>query len=634
MGLALQRSGLSPRANVAQAKSPARQTLKQRFAKGEVEWSPDLQRVLNLPRREKPDLGPIIQGLTQVLRAPGGTQTLREAQAWSFFEAPMANGLFASIVTGGGKTLIGMLMAMVWPWVKENGVLRPPRAVLMIPPDLRVQFAADWERYSQHWVLPNLAGGKNFKPGKPTLHVIAYSELQQPKNSALLDQLRPDLFMGDEISALRNFEAARTIRVRRHFGQFSDTAFCGWDATLTSDSMQDYWHFLAWAFGENSPVPVEESEVRKWARAIDPVRFEDGYWLPGKLELLCKPGESVRSGLRRRLIDTLGVVTTEDQVLDLPLIFRLRAAPPMSAQIVENLKKLRRPPNMGGWLRPDGEVFTQAPQVVACARQLAEGFFLRWRYPRGEPRELIDTWFNIRQAWNRELRAQLLSPLVHMDSPKLCENAAERWYAGGCPGCTRGPQQEHAEACKAKGTHPLWNSWCYPAWHEIEDKVYHEQEVVWLSDFLLNDAARWAAESPGIVWVDHPEFGERLARLTGLTYYGGGEAAAEELEALYGEGCGRSRQSIICSVKANMKGKNLQYAFSRNLITSFPPSNAIVEQTVGRTFRPGQSADSVTVDYYLHTVELENAFELADVRAAYVWETFGTSQKLIFGRHE
>jgi hypothetical protein len=527
-----------------------------------------------------------------------------------------------------------MLMPMVWKWVEQKNpdgttTLRPPRCLLFIPSDLRVQFAADWIRYGQHWNLPNLAGGDKFEVGKPVLHVIAYSELQQPKNSALLEQLQPDLVMGDEISALRNFEATRTTRVRRFFAAYS-ASFCGWDATLTSQSLQDYWHFLVWAFDENSPAPIEEVEVRRWARALDPERFNDGYYLPGELMRLCNPGEDVRQGFQRRLVQTLGVVASEENLLGIPLVLKERKPPPMPVQILECLKLVRRPPAQGGWRRPDGEEFKEATEVVACARQLAAGFFMRWRFPHGEPVELIDEWFEKRQAWNRELRAQLQSPVVHMDSPKLCENAAGRWYDGGCPGCSRGPQQDHKSGCKVIETHPLWQSYTYPAWREIEDKVYHETETVWLSEWLLQDAAAWAREAPGIVWVDHPEFGERLARLTGLTYYGGGERSAEELEAKFGEGNGVSKTSIICSVKANMKGKNLQFAFSRNLLISVPASNAVIEQVLGRTYREYQVADRVTADYYLHTKELENALEKAIERAKYVQETWGSSQKLVF----
>lgn len=627
------------RAAVAAAPQPTgrtRLTLKQRFSKGEVEWSPDFERIMKLPRRNKPELDAIAKALTDLLKRPEGKQTLRDLQAWALYEAPHAGGLIASLAPGSGKTLISLLLPMVWPYVRQqDGTMRAPRCVLLIPADARVQFAADYKRYGEHWRLPNLAGHDKFQAGLPVLHVLTYSELQQPKNSALLEQLQPDLLTGDEISALRNFEAARTIRARRFFGRFYETSFCGMDGTILNDSVEDIWHLLAWALGENSPMPTDPAEVRRWARAIDQ-DFDDGYYMPGVLMQFCAPGEQVRQGFRRRFVDTLGVVTSEDQQLGIPLIFKQRMPPQMPLQVMECLKTLRRPHQQGGWRRPDGEELQDATQVAACARQLATGFYLRWKYPRGEPVELIDEWFEKRQAWNREIRAQLQMPLVHLDSEKLWRNAATRWFDGGCPGCARGPQEPHGENCPPSivASHPLWSSYTFEAWREIEDKVYHETEAVWLSEWLLDDVAAWAREAPGLIWVEHPEIGERLAQRTGLKYYGGGDAAAEELDRLYGDGTPRSQTSIIVSVKATMRGRNLQSSFWRNLIISFPASNSVVEQLAGRTYRPGQTNDRVEVHYYLHTPEFENALEHAQIRARRVWETMGNTQKLVYAQWE
>jgi hypothetical protein len=218
-----------------------------------------------------------------------------------------------------------------------------------------------------------------------------------------------------------------------------------------------------------------------------------------------------------------------------------------------------------------------------------------------------------------------------MDSPKLCENAAARWFSGGCTGCARGPKQEHEADCKEKESHPLWDSYTYLDWIEVEHTVIHETRVKWVSDWLLEDAAAWAKEAPGIVWVDHPEFGERLARMSGLRYYGGGEKAGEEMAEEFSVEQGISSKSIICSMAAHKKGKNLQHSFHRNLIVAFPASNDTVEQLVGRTYRPGQYADSVEVYYYLHTPELESSLEKAKERAHFVAETMGQAQKLVYG---
>lgn len=627
---------LPPRAAVASSRPVVvRQTLRERLSSGEVEWSQDFARILALPRRPRPEDWPawadelerlghplaaqirrgvaaLVEEMTQRLKRPGGTQTLREIQALTLWEAEILEGVVGLIRTGGGKSLIGMLMPMVMPHCK--------RAVLLLPPDLRPQFYAEWTEYAKHWTLPNLAGGDNFVVGRPVLHVVAYSEFSHQKASALLDQIDPDTILADEMSALRNPDSARGRRFYRCFEARPNTRFCGWDATAVADSITDFWHLLGFALGSGSPIPINVSEVRRWAKALDP-NDRDGYFMPGVLQQFCEPGESVRSGFQRRLVNTPGVIVTEENLLGIPLYFEQRTPPPMPESLVKHLHTLRRRTDDGGWKRPDGEELRTPVEVVACAKQLAEGFWLYWKFLEGT-NEQIDLWFQRRQDWNRELRAVLQNSYVHMDSPALCENAAKRFYDGGCPGCSRSPREPHGVDCRVTETHPLWPSMTYLGWREVEDSIRYTTAVKWESTWLLEDVALWACEAPGIVWVDHPEFGHKLAQLTGLPYYGGGSGHDEILTA-------DGSTSIICSVAANKRGKNLQL-WARNLVVSFPSSNDILEQMVGRTYREGQKAPHVEVFYYLHTSELERSLEIAQERAKFVAETTGAAQKLCY----
>ncbi len=227
-----------------------------------------------------------------------------------------------------------------------------------------------------------------------------------------------------------------------------------------------------------------------------------------------------------------------------------------------------------------------------------------------------------RQAWNRDVRSQTMRGERHLDSPKLCEDAAKRWYDGGCPGCNRGPMQLHEANCGSVESHPLWESYTYPQWRRIEPTVTYSVETEWVSDWLLHDCVEWMKQ-PGIVWVDHPEFGERLSKMTKCPFYDGGKENNRKIIEETGE------RTIICSVSANQRGKNLQQ-FNRNLITTFPSSNKIVEQVVGRTYREGQKSDRVDVDYYLHTAELEQSLETALEIAEGVHELMGQAQKMVY----
>src|SRR5262249_2414425 len=136
----------------------------------------------------------------------------------------------------------------------------------------------------------------------------------------------------------------------------------------------------------------------------------------------------------------------------------------------------------------------------------------------------------------------------------------------------------------------------FEAWWRVHDRPSPPVEPVWLNDFLVRQAYGWSQEEMGsIIWFEHRAFGEHLKAYQ-IPVFSGGEDASREILRVTPE----THPAIACSIKAHGTGLNLQ-AYSRNLLVT-PPSNAQTwEQTLGRTHRPGQAADRVTVDVYLHT---------------------------------
>jgi hypothetical protein len=596
----------------------AKRTLRDVLSSGTVEWSQDFERVKNLPRRTytPEEIEKIRVEMTMRLRKPGGTQELRPNQALALNEMEKYDGFIGNLACGAGKEILGI----VGPLVLKNC----RKAVLLLPPELRAQFFnRDWEFYGQHWETPNLVGGRWFKPGRPALHVVAYSELSSTKNSDVLTEINPDAIFANECHKMKNRKAARTFRFMGHYSDKPSTRFVGYTGTLTSSSPRELGHLAVLALGEGAPVPVVERELEAWSLAVMP---EQGrYYSPGVLQQLCEPGEAVRSGFRRRLIETPGVISTAESAVGVSLYVRERTAPKMPPCISKALRDLRRPASDGGWVRPDGEVLVTAMEVVACARMLSEGFHYFWRFTKGSDAEVM-LWRQRRAAWHKEVRAKLESPVKYLESPKLCELAAMRYYEGGCRKCARGPTEEHEPGCPVAWKTPLWKSRTLLDWLAVKNTVAYVQDADWLSDYLLKDIAEWAAEKPGIVWVEHAEVGHQLAKLTGLTYYGEGDEAHEAMVSVDGS------VSIICSVKAQSTGKNLQ-AFSRNLVVTFPSSGEVAEQMLARTHREGQAADEVTVELYLHTMELRRSFDVARDRAKYATEVLGSHQRLFFATY-
>jgi len=83
-----------------------------------------------------------------------------------------------------------------------------------------------------------------------------------------------------------------------------------------------------------------------------------------------------------------------------------------------------------GFLRPDGEELVEAWEVARCAREVACGFHYYWDFENGETDEEVAKWRAVRKEWNQELRTKIAPRAEFMDSPLLCQRAAERFASG------------------------------------------------------------------------------------------------------------------------------------------------------------------------------------------------------------
>lgn len=581
----------------------------ERFGKAPVGWSKDLDRVIALPRRTaSTQSNGFAEKWTATLRRPRAVPcdcvekfgfcitTLAPIQGWALEEAHRTGGLIAPVGVGFGKTGISLLLAMVIADAKS--------AVLLVPPNVKPQLLTrDIPQWAAHFKLPNVVDGPPFPlvAGRPALRVIAYSELSNHKATALFDRLKPDLIIADEAHNLRRAfgaqKSSRARRVKRYFDEQENTRFCALSGTMTARSIKDYAHLSAWALGEGSPLPLHQPTVEEWASALDPLPLVAP---GGHLKKLCAGGETLRDGFRRRLVQTPGIVATEEGSLGTSLQLLERKPPPMPQPVRDALATVEK------WTRPDGEELVEALTKAKCAREVACGFFYRWRWPRGEEIDTIEVWLEARAKWHRELRDKLKFAREHMDSPLLLAKAAIRFFDG------------------YKGPLPVWASEHWQRWVEVRDTAKPETEAVWIpeGEYLARDAAEWAKEAPGIVWYEHDAFGKRVAELSGAPLFGGGTEAST---AILGE---KGTRSIVASIKAHGTGKNLQ-AFARNLVANPPSDAAAWEQLIGRTHRQGQKADEVEVHVYRHTDAMADALDTATMRAQYIRDTLGTNQKLL-----
>ncbi len=482
-------------------------------------------------------------------------------QSAALLEMEAANGGLFPVGAGHGKTIVSLL---------AGEVLEAKTVLLLVPPGLKDQLLRiDIPRYLEA-----------FRFRVP--HVLSYVDIQTEKGRNLLLELQPDLIVADEAHNLKRKESVRTKRVINYFRKFPATRLVALSGTFTSRSLREYAHLAELALRERSPVPRSWGVLEDWCAALDP-----DVLVPvkaGALERLCVAHDHpvLRERYRCRLVSSPGVVATEESAIGTSLIVARRAPKEFPESVSCALDALRKT-----WTRPDGEEIEEATRFAQVASQIAQGFYLKWEWPEGK---VDHEWLSARSEWHREMRAYLSNRSAPgRDSPLLVARMAER----------------EPEAFRTWGR-----------WAAVKDRKPPPTSVVWLDPYLAADAATWLKDG-GIVWVNHPCMGEKIAELSGLPFFGAGDD-----QILRYEGPG-----MVASTSAHGTGKNLQ-RWARMLFTHVPGALAL-EQAIARCHRPGQLADEVLVNLYLHTEELEKRWMKSLEEAQYIQETTGQRQKVL-----
>jgi len=527
---------------------------------GAAPYSAEFKRIEGLPRRSwTPDA--TAQAAAAILEEIGlmrRTVDLWPAQATALADIALMKGGFFPIGVGRGKAFISVLAPMMVPSIK--------RPVLFVPPSLRAQ--------TKEQVLP--LASRHFRTHS-NLAVLGYSELSLAKNATMLEDYAPDMIILDECHRVKNRKAGRTRRLVRYFKAHPDTICVAMSGTVSNRSLRDYAHILRWCLKDVTPLPESWNELKTWAGALDEKAARQT--APGALHRLCNPGEEPRQGFRRRLTETPGVVATaEEQIGNSLTINTHRVEVPY--EITARMAELR-----DTWTTPNGDLVTEAVEIWRHMRELALGFWYKWKYPPPEG------WMEARQVWKKYARDTLTNNRRGLDT-----------------------ELQVAREAAQKGTVQPWIDW-----KGIKDEFRPVTEAVWIDDFALDAAREWA-KKPGIIWTDQVAFGKRCAEYCGLPYFGAGDDGILTTQA----------PRIVASITAHGEGKNLQDRYWRNLVTAPPTSGKTWEQLLGRTHRAGQPVDEVLADVFLHAPELQKSFEQAQADARYLEDTLGPRQKLNF----
>lgn len=393
---------------------------------------------------------------------------------------------------------------------------------------------------------------------------------------------------------LRYSTAVCTKRVKEYMRNYPSTRFVALSGTITKRSIKDYAHILDWCLRQNSPAPRDFQTLMEWSMALDETRDNERGLEAGALGELCDPTElaldpirGVRKGYRRRLVQTPGVVATQEGALGVSLrIDPLIVKDPVITKISGEMKQK--------WERPDGVELIDAKEIWAYLRQIANGFYYRWN--PAPPRH----WRDARREWASFVRDVLRNNRRGLDSQKMVQDAVE--------------------AGEYERTY-------LDRWLKVKDEYDPEKnkEAVWLSTSVLDTCAAWAKENPGIIWTGFVEFGKVLSARTGLPYYANqGRDANKRVIEDHPPGT-----PMIASIASNGEGRNLQ-AWNCGLYPSWPTSGAACEQLIGRMHRDGQEADEVTAEIIATIPEILMDFDRSVSDARYITDTTGQEQKLYY----
>ena len=540
------------------------------------EW----ERIANIPRTYGYD-----ESLVDWVHLDKSSVELKPVQKQALAAISELGGLFGPIPVGFGKTLIAWLAPVV---------AKAKRPLILMPSHLIDSFKAEVGRFRHY-----------FRQGYREPEVRSYAILSSRKQSTLLEDMRPDMIVGDEAHTLRNETSSRGLRLRRYLHKYPDTKVVLLSGTFVDKKLSDLAELTHFCLRENNFIPTDTHCHEVWKQCVDlDGRPSEEHWnafrplvhAEGMEYGASRTDESRRKVARRavcvRMASTPGVVMSEEVSTPVPL-FMHRVNFTVPAPVLDLIDTLE----VGG-KTPDGDdIIVEDSQKARLAKTLSLGFFHRWAWERIGGRD--EEWLMARRTWSRALRFE------------ISENARENYDSAAL--IEADVQRVLRKDPKASGS--IYTAW--RTWLPHREKLQPPTEPVWVDAFVFHRVGQWLSQQtrPTIVWYQHQVVGDVLARM-GLEVYGAGTS-----QPVF------AGRHIAASITVHGTGKNLQ-AWDQMLVIEPPSSGKTWEQLIGRTHRQGQTAPRVDVFVLCHTDVLNKAMDKACEEAEFACDITGCVQRL------
>lgn len=447
--------------------------------------------------------------------------------------------------------------------------------------------------------------------------------------------------------------------------------------TLTKKSINDYAHLATRALGLLSPAPIHGMSQQIYSSAID--SESDGqsisdldsnvlkqffvwakennydYTKPTKkkdesdqeYQRRCEQGlteqEQLRLAYMHRLRTSPGVIATEEQGVDSSLIIHWDEAPKPDTVDMQKIVQLMQQVSAEG-ITPSGDTIDYAMHQFKWLWELSSGFYNNLLWPTIE--KVKEDYLRNYQKQITDIQAEaLLSQAMHhhkllQEYHKILRQFLNNTHLPGCDTPMLVAQEIINQREKKQTKHNLPGNLIEAYWTQREEGPQTYPDLpqrfsvpVRVCDYKLRTGLAWVNaiikkhKAPeGLMWYHHPEIGRWFCELLK-------EADIPHTYAPAGEDALAKSSGLVVLSYSHGVGKNLQHQRYNYFLEVRREAHAM-EQTLGRTHRSGQKAD--TVEAWL---SLANGFDLALYTAAlrdadYAQTTLGQEWRLCYADYD